>query len=258
MNKWIILLIAEDVKASYKWAMQIKSLYRSEDIDPIICSLDDSESYLRQRNVALVVFGLPYQNPSGKLSQLSSMLKFYKLDCELLVVHDKEDSQVLRAARDCGGKLFKKSDSDSTELLELLKQLIAKRTGTSYELFNISDRSARLEERLSAMQDKQTETLAKLSALNDCLFGGPKDPGWDKRLDWLEEQLGQIQLSLNQLKAEQTQELVVFKNQMGILLIRSMTRFIFRELWNWILENPLKVVGVVGAIAGVVLALFNL
>lgn len=254
MNKWLVLLITENIKVGYKWAMQIRSLYRAEDVEPILSSLDDSEKYLQQRNVALCVLELPKDEPSKKLRQLSSMIQFYKLDCELLVVGD-EDAQVLRAVRDCGRRFLKQVDSNEA-LEKLLKELIAKRTGTGYrEVFDANAKIARLEERTAIQQDRLTEILAEFTNLNDCLFGGPNYPGWDRRLDALEAQFGFIQETLNQIQFNQSEELTVLKNQMGILVVRSIFRFILIEGWHWILEHPFQAAGVVGAIAAVVTAL---
>lgn len=255
MNKWLILLIPENIKLGYKWAMQIRSLYRPDEIEPILSSIDDSEGYLRQRNVALCVLELSETEPAKKLRQLNSLIRFYKLDCELLVVHGSEDEQVLRAVRDCGGKLLKQSDApESPELLELLKKLIAKRTGTSYrELADSNTKLARLEERTSATQDRLAETLLELSSLQNCLFGSPNHIGWDGRLDRLEEQNKRLE---NLLKQHQT-ELDVFKNQLGLLFIRSILKFILVGGWNWILENPFKLAGAIAAIVTLMVTLIS-
>ncbi|MFP5272606.1 hypothetical protein [Coleofasciculus sp.] len=260
MNKWLILLISEDIKLGYKWAMQIRSLYRSEEIEPILTSIDDSEGYLKQRNVALCILELSETEPGRKLRQLNSLIRFYKLDCELLVIHGSEDDQVLRAVRDCGGKLLKRSDSpESPELLELLKKLIAKRTGASYrELADSSAKLARLEERISASQDRLAEILASLGLLNDCLFGGPNHTGWDRRLDRLEEQNSQLEKLLEQVEQGYQSDMAVFKNQMGFLFVRSILRLVLVGGWNWILENPFKFAGmVVGFVTLAITLIFN-
>lgn len=250
MNKWLVLLITENIKVGYKWAMQIRSLYRAEDVEPILSSLDDSEKYLQQRNVALCVLELPKDEPSKKLRQLSSMILFYKLDCELLVVGD-EDAQVLRAVRDCGRRFLKQVDSNEA-LEKLLKELIAKRTGTGYrEVFDANAKIARLEERTAIQQNRLTEILAEFTNLNDCLFGGPNYPGWDRRLDALEAQFGFIQEQFSFIQETLNQ----IQNQMGILVVRSIFRFILIEGWHWILEHPFQAAGVVGAIAAVVTTL---
>ncbi|GEM_PF-3302833 len=258
MNTWIILLISEDTELADKWVAQIENLYQREEIKPVVSQLDESEKYLAQKTVALVCFALPTISPGKRLRQLASMMKFYKNDCELLVVHQGEDSQVLRAVRDCGGRLTRKQN-DSKELLTLLSELVAKRTGTSaYRDLDRSIQVARLEERVVILQERLTEILGVISGLNDCLFGGPNHPGWDKRLDYLEEKAVEQNEKLDRIRTEQSENLTVFKNQIGFLAIASIGKFFFVESLRWSRENPFKVAGLIAAIASLVAALvFN-
>ena len=264
MNKWNILLISEDVKIAYKWAMQVRSLYRKEDVEPIICSLEQLEEYLKQRNVALCVFSLPrlpQSDPAGELRQVSSMIRFYKIDCELLVISPDDDSQVLRAVRDCGGKFFKETEgnTESPDLMKLLVQIVAKKTGASYrDWADKAESLARVEERIANLQERVAEMLRELKGLSDCLFGGPNHVGWDRRIDQLEERFQFLSNLLDQQQAEQTKDLAVFKNQIGILVLRSLTRTFAFRAWDWVVENPFKVISFAAAIAGLILALFNL
>jgi hypothetical protein len=253
--KWTVLLIGQSSERSYRLALRIKSLYQG-DLDPIITSVDEVEPYLSRQNVALVVFELPKIKQREKLDQLTALIRYYKLDCELLVIGNQDDDHILENLK--GKSLRKKVSSD--ELLELLKQVIAKRTNSSYHnlVSTVSDRSARLEERLNVVNSTVAELTREIVLIKDCLFGSPHHQGWDTKLELLERRVTQAEEKLKAQAEQHQKSLAVFKNEAGLIVVASVGRFLFKGVWDWALENPFKLAGFIGAIAGLIVALFKL
>lgn len=235
-----ILIFEKDLILANRWKKQIQELYRGELTCSHVVDLDALISTVQARDITAIILRLTIQSRQA-LDDLKNIHKAVaSMDTEVICLAGSDEQQLLKELRQLGNRFAQNTNTavSSQDLLQLLKKIVARKTG-SFEpvgdhqrtLTDLSNRAMKSEYEIKGLIEKIEANSERIDSINLALYGGPGCRGLDSRLDIMDS------------------EFQAFKKD-----FKSLSEL--KNTWEWISQNKL-VMGLT-AFAGLALALVKL
>lgn len=235
-----ILIFEKDLILANRWKNQIKELYRGELECSSVEDLDSLTLAVQQRDITAIVLRLTIQSRQA-LDDLKAIHKVVaSMDTEVIALAGSDEQQLLKELRQLGNRFAQSTNTavSSQDLLQLLKKIVARKTG-SFEpasdhqrtLTDLNNRAMKSEYEIKGLAEKIEANSERLNNIDLALYGGPGCRGIDSHLALLDAEFQNFKKAFQSLEE-------------------------LRKNWEWISNNKI-LLGLASA-GGFIVALLKL